>query len=100
MPAFAEKCGIKPLGKNQTGTYAGGLQAAAGNGVADTVLLGEFTVHNVPVILPQGQLGPFRVDGIIGTVALYHFKFTLDYPASKLHLAIEASSSLLSKWIE
>ena len=86
MPAFAEKCRIKPLTQKQVGIFAGGRQAASGNGVADTVFLGDFSVRNVPVVLPEAPQGPFSIDGIVGTVVLYHFKFTLDYPAGKLIL--------------
>ena len=84
-PAFAEKCGIKPIGEQQTATYAGGQKAAIAHAVADTVGLGEFTLRNVPVVIPVGA-GARPVDGIIGTVVLYHFLFTLDYPGGALVL--------------
>jgi len=84
-PAFAEKCGINPLGEQQTATYAGGQKAAIAHAVADTVGLGEFTLRNVPVVIPVGA-GARPVDGIIGTVVLYHFLFTLDYPGGALVL--------------
>jgi hypothetical protein len=86
MPAFAEKCGLKPLSETQSGVYAGGRRAASANAVADSVGLGEFALRNVPVVIPQGPAGPFRVDGIVGTVVLYHFLFTLDYPNGRLVL--------------
>lgn len=86
LPDFAEKCGLKPLGEKQTGTYAGGLQASVSNAVADRVNLGEFALRNVPVVLPERRPSPFEIDGIIGTVVLYHFIFTLDYPGGRLIL--------------
>ena len=86
MPAFAEKCGLKPLSETQTAVYAGGRQAASANAVADRVRMGEFSLRNVPIVIPQGPRGPFRVDGIVGTVVLYHFLFTLDYPNGRLVL--------------
>jgi hypothetical protein len=86
MPAFAEKCGLKPLSETQTGVYAGGRQAASANAVADRVRMGEFSLRNVPIVIPQGPRGPFQVDGIVGTVVLYHFLFTLDYPKGRLIL--------------
>jgi hypothetical protein len=86
MPAFAEKCGLKPLSETQTAVYAGGRQAASANAVADRVRLGEFSLRHVPVVIPQGPRGPFQVDGIVGTVVLYHFLFTLDYPGGRLIL--------------
>lgn len=84
-PAFAEKCGLKPLGEQQTATYAGGQRAAVDQAVADSVGLGEFRLRNVPVVIPVGA-GARPVDGIIGTVVLYHFLFTLDYPGGELVL--------------
>ncbi|MGD1048388.1 MAG: aspartyl protease family protein [Candidatus Krumholzibacteriaceae bacterium] len=86
MPAFAEKCGLKPLTEKQTGVYAGGRQAASSNSVADRVTLGEFTMRNVPVVIPERGNGSMPIDGIVGTVVLYHFLFTLDYPGGRLLL--------------
>jgi hypothetical protein len=86
MPEFAEKCGLKPLTEKETGIYAGGRQASSANSVADQVVLGEFTLRNVPVVIPDRARSPFRADGIVGTVVLYHFIFTLDYPAGRLIL--------------
>ena len=86
MPEFAEKCGLKPLSETQTAVYAGGRTAATANAVADRVRMGEFTLRNVPVVIPQGPRGPFKVDGIVGTVVLYHFLFTLDFPKGRLIL--------------
>ena len=99
-PNFAEKCGIKPLGETQIGTFAGGRQAALNSGVANSVQLGDFSILNVPVTLPEKGQGLFGVDGIIGTAALYHFKFTLDYPGGKLILQrypADASSKSLAE---
>jgi hypothetical protein len=83
--SFAEKCGIQPLAEMQTATYAGGKKAAISHALADTVGLGEFTLRNVPVVIPQGPGGGLA-DGVIGTVVLYHFLFTLDYPGGQLIL--------------
>lgn len=87
FPEFAARCGLKPLGEMQTGTFAGGRQAAMASSVADRVQLGEFSLRNVPAVLP-GQSGgrPFQVDGIVGTVVLNRFLFTLDYPRGCLVL--------------
>jgi hypothetical protein len=84
---FAAACGLKALGGMQTGTYAGGRQAAAAFSVADRVQLGEFALRHVPVVLPASAgRRPFQVDGIVGTVVLYRFLFTLDYPRGRLVL--------------
>jgi hypothetical protein len=85
MPAFAAKCGLEALPEKETGTYAGGRQAASSSAVADRVGLGEFELRNVPVVIPE-RSGPFQVDGIVGTVVLDHFLFTLDYPGGRLIL--------------
>jgi hypothetical protein len=86
LPAFAEKCGLKPLAQKQTGVYAGGRQAVSSSSVADRVLLGEFSLRHVPVVLPERAGSPLPIDGIVGTVVLYRFLFTLDYPGGRLVL--------------
>lgn len=86
LPAFAEKCGLKPLTEKQIGVYAGGRQAASSSSVADRVLLGEFSLRHVPVVLPERAGSPLPIDGIVGTVVLYRFLFTLDYPGGRLIL--------------
>ena len=86
MPAFAEKCGLKPFQETGTGVYAGGRTAPTAHSVADRVRLGDFALRHVPIVIPQGPRGPFQVDGIVGTVVLYHFLFTLDYPKGELVL--------------
>ncbi len=85
MKAFAEKCGLNPLPLKEIGTYAGGRQAASSSAVADRVRLGEFSLRHVPVVIAE-RASPLQVDGIVGTVVLYHFLFTLDYPGSRLIL--------------
>lgn len=86
LPAFAGKCGLKPLDQKEIGTYAGGRQAAVSNAVADRVVLGDFSLKNVPIVIPERLGSPFQIDGIVGTVVLYHFIFTLDYPGGRLLL--------------
>jgi len=86
MPAFAEKSGLKPLATTDKGIYAGGRTASNAHSLADSVRLGDFALRNVPVVLPQSPGGPFQVDGIVGTVVLYQFLFTLDYPKGRLIL--------------
>lgn len=86
MPEFAGKCGLKPLAGQETGVYAGGRRAVTANAVADRVLLGEFLLRQVPAVIPERSRSPFPVDGIVGTVVLYHFIFTLDYPNGQLIL--------------
>jgi predicted aspartyl protease len=89
---FARELGIKPLGTEQ-GTFAGGRGAAVYHGRVDSLALGAWVVRNVPVMLLDARRlsgpifgGKHRVDGVIGTVLLYHFLPTLDYPKGELIL--------------
>jgi len=73
----------------RTGVFAGGT-APVTEARVDSVRLGGFTVRNVPVgLLDMTRIGAavgHRVDGIIGTILLYHFLPTLDYPKGELVL--------------
>jgi len=87
---LAEEAGAKKFGKRMA-TYAGGKQAAIYDGTVDQVEIGGFKIKNVPVNISDSpkmaaaMLGvPIR--GVIGTVFLYHFIFTFDYPNGKLIL--------------
>jgi len=87
---FAEEVGAKKFGE-ETATFAGGRKAPNYHGAVHQVEIGDFIIKNVPVNIndsPKMADGmfekPFR--GIIGTVFLYHFIFTLDYPDAKLIL--------------
>jgi predicted aspartyl protease len=82
------------------GTFAGGKQAGFQHGRVDSLILGDFAVKNVPVHImdvrrfSQPIFGGKRVDGIIGTVLLYHFLATLDYPRGELILRRKTEESL------
>ena len=87
---LAEKVGAKKFG-GQLATFAGGKQDSTFHGVVDQVEIGDFTVKNVPVHIRKRVkgLGPMMrqpIQGVIGTVFLYHFIFTFDYPDGKLIL--------------
>jgi len=88
---FAKELNIAQFG-SMTGSFAGGKKAAFQHGRVDFLTLGDFTVKNVPVNVmdvrrfSQPVFGGKRVDGIIGTVLLYHFIPTLDYPQGELVL--------------
>jgi RNA polymerase sigma factor (sigma-70 family) len=96
---FAREVGIKSLGAEQ-GTFAGGRTAAVHHGRIDSLTLGDWIVRNVPVMLLRtrhlsGPLfgGKQQVDGVIGTVLLYHFLSTLDYPKGELILRRKQTAS-------
>jgi len=97
-PDFAQEVGVSKFG-SETGSFGGGKKAAFEFGRVDAVTLGEFTVKNVPVHLlavrrfSQPVFGGKPVDGIIGTILLYHFLGTLDYPQGELVLRRKTSAS-------
>jgi len=88
------------LFKSEMGTFAGGKKAAFQHGRVDSLTLGDFTVKNVPAHImdvrrfSQPIFAGIRVDGIIGTVLLYHFLATLDYPDGQLILRRRTEQNL------
>jgi hypothetical protein len=96
---FAKELNIAQFG-SVTGTFAGGKQAPFQHGRVDFLTLGDFTIKNVPVHImdvrrfSQPVFGGKRVDGIIGTVLLYHFIPTLDYPRGELILRRKTKENL------
>jgi predicted aspartyl protease len=95
---FAKEVGAVQFGSFM-GTFGGGKKAAVHQGKVDSVTLGDFNVKNVPVaILPTRRFssifGGTRMDGIIGTVLLYHFIATLDYPRGQLILRRRTEQNL------
>lgn len=96
-PELAQKAGVVSVG-SETGTFAGGKSAEVGQGRLNTLTLGEFTVHNVPVAIQSTKRFAAaargkQVDGILGTVLLYHFLSTIDYGKGELVLRRRPSPS-------
>jgi membrane protease YdiL (CAAX protease family)/predicted aspartyl protease len=95
---FAEEVGAVRFG-SESAPFAGG-KATYQHGKVDTLALGDFTVNTVPVNImdvrrfSQTVFGGTRVDGIIGTVLLYHFISTLDYPKGQLILRRKTEQNL------
>lgn len=87
--AFADEVGAARFG-TERGTFAGGQQAAYEHGRVDSMTLGDVQVRNVPVHLMNvrrfSQILGRPLEGILGTVLLYHFLPTLDYPGGQLVL--------------
>lgn len=80
----------------ENGTFGGGRKASLARGRVDSVGLGEFTVHDVPVLtLDLAAIGPAigepRIDAILGTSLLSRFRATLDYTGGGLVLERRAS---------
>lgn len=95
---FAKQVGAVQLGTEQW-TFGGGQKGDMGEGKIDSLTLGDFTVKNVPVnILSTRRFSAAargkRVDGIIGTVLLYHFVSTLDYANGELVLRRRTEENL------
>jgi predicted aspartyl protease len=95
---FAKELGLPHFGDVQ-GTFSGGEQAEVGQSRIEQLTLGDWTVHNLPVMtLPFRQLskglGVKRIDGVIGTTLFYHFLATLDYPNGELVLRRKTAENL------
>lgn len=96
---FAQEVGAGQFG-SAIGTYAGGKKATYEHGRIDSLALGDFVVRNLPVFIQNVRqfsepiFGGVRVDGIIGTVLLYHFLPTLDYSAGELILRRQTKENL------
>lgn len=87
---FARKVEAVRFG-SERGYFGGGRRASLDHGRIDAVALGGFVVRDVPVhIMDLQEIGPAvdepRIDGILGTVLLYHFRATIDYAAGHLRL--------------
>jgi len=96
--AVASAAGAVVLGQG-TGVFAGGTAPVA-DGRVDSVRLGEFVMRNVPVrIMDIRKTSPAvagqRVDGVIGTVVLYHFLATIDYLRGELVLRRRSPAMLV-----
>lgn len=95
---FAKELGVPQFGV-ETGMYAGQRNAPLNNGRIDSLTLGELEVKNLPVRILDTRryaavaLGK-RIDGILGTVLLYHFFATIDYQAEELVLRPRTKSRL------
>lgn len=100
-PKLAKKIGAKTFGSVE-GVFAGGKKARSEHARVDSVQLGEFRIENVPVSLLNtsrfaAATDGMRVDGVLGTILLYHFLPTLDYPNDQLVLRRRGSGSALAR---
>jgi hypothetical protein len=89
--AFADKAAVTRFGSERS-FFGGGKKATIEHGHAESAQLGEFIVRNAPVVVMDlagigPMLGEERIDGVIGTVLLYHFLSTIDYENGQLVLA-------------
>lgn len=97
-PRFAQELRLRPLGSELV-TLAGGKQFSAGAKLGSIAVSG-LSVRNLPVRLGPTRNLPFfpgkRIDGIIGTNFLYHFRPTIDYPDAALILRAKETAGGLS----
>jgi len=89
-PALADTLGLERFGE-EMGTFAGGKRSAVTQSRVDSIGLGPLAIHGVPVgLLDTKRFAPIAlgrpVAGVVGTVFLYHFRATLDYPRKQLVL--------------
>jgi tetratricopeptide (TPR) repeat protein len=88
---LAIELGIKNLG-SEKGAFGGGKEGQISHGRLNTMKIGNFTVNNIPVNMMQirgpieSVFGGLKIDGVIGTVFLYHFLSTIDYKKGRLIL--------------
>lgn len=97
-PDFADSIKAPRFGAT-SGTFAGGKRASVQHATVDAVRLGDFEIRHVPVaLLPTHRLpfapGGKKIDGVLGTVLLYHFVSTLDYPNQQLVLQRKSKEAL------
>ncbi len=88
--AFAQQVAAARFGGERS-YFAGGKSAAVEHGRVDSLDLGGISLRNLPVnVMDLAALGPAlgetRIDGVVGTVLLYHFRSTIDYAAGELVL--------------
>ena len=82
----ALRLGIRPT-SSLSAIFLGGEEGEMHQARVDSITLGDFVVKDVPVgIRPLPQFAGRKLSGVIGTVLLYHFLPTLDYPAGELVL--------------
>lgn len=91
---LALRLGIQPTSSVEA-FYLGGEAGVIQQGRIDSVTLGDFVVKNLPVgIRPLATIAGRRLSGVIGTVLLYHFLPTLDYPGGELILRRKTPAAL------
>jgi len=100
---FAKELGLPLWASKETGTFAGGQHAETFHSKIDSIGVGEWTVKNVPVQALglrglSSMLGVPRIDGVIGTIFLYHFLSTIDYRAGELVLQKRTPENVRRLW--
>ena len=89
-PDFAAEADVETFG-GVLGEFAGGRTREIVHARVEVVELGEFEIEQVPAqVLPTSAFsavfGGRPVHGVLGTIVLYHFLSTIDYPGQALEL--------------
>jgi len=91
---FAKRLNLGGAGGTAT-TLLDGSQTEMRHARLASLTLGEFDVKNVPVGIRRLPVFAGRqIDGVLGTVLLYHFLATLDYPNGELILRRTSTEAL------
>jgi len=101
---FAKELGLPLWASKEVATFAGGQHIETFHSKIDSIGLGDWIVKNVPAqVLPLRALSPMlgvpRVDGVIGTIFLYHFLSTIDYRAGELVLRKRTPENVRKLWV-
>lgn len=86
----AKALNLKSFGQSER-MFAGGNRATIELGRVEKMKVGDLTLENIPVSIQNTSryaavAGGKKVSGIIGTVFLYHFLSSIDYPNGQLVL--------------
>jgi len=81
---------IDDLGQTQ-GVFAKGDVQSIGHGILNSLAIGVWVVHDMPVVIKDTSAysaagGGLKIDGIIGTNFFSHFVTTIDYRKGELQL--------------
>lgn len=87
---WAAELGIESVGASR-GTFGGDRRTAVDHGAVGAVALGDVALRNVPIQMldtsPFSRVAPgHEIRGVLGTVVLYRFRATIDYPGGRLVL--------------
>jgi len=101
---FAKELGLPLWASKEVGTFTGGQHVETFHSKIDSIALGEWTVKNMPaqvlgLRVLSSMLGVPRIDGVIGTIFLYHFVATIDYRAGELVLQKRTPENVRRLWV-
>ena len=101
---FAKELRLPLWASNERETLRGRPHGQSFHSKIDSIGLGEWTVKNVPAEVLglralSSMLGVPRIDGVIGTIFLYHFLATIDYRAGELVLEKRTPENTRKLWV-